>query len=846
MITNDIIEWVKEQPYWQQLIAEKLLNSIEITNEDIEEFYQTFKVEKLDCVSLEKKELIFPVNKSNDETSSTIRWKGLSDVNGVNAIKNNQNFPIGKEVTLIYGENGSGKSGYTRLLNNIFISKGDKNILPNLFEDENISSSFSSNVIFEDVEGNEEIIHYPHNQHHPYTKQVTVFDSQSAIHNLTKETELSFAPIEFKFFDDFLFFINEVNNKLEEEISRKDTHNYFIDSFYKDTSIKQLISELSSDTNIEQLKKIIKVSQTDIKNNESASKRKAELQLLNIDDKKKEFNTIISEFVKIKKQITMLNQTFSAENISKIKKLIYIRNHYKDISLKEGLVNLKSENIENLDSKEWKDFIIAAKKYYETIEQEINYCIFCKQDIRGINIIDKYWKYLKSDAEYQLNYKNKEIETTLKELSDLNCNIIIQKSKIDEWIKENCLKLHKVITEGEAIFNETRKKMIQSLSEHKWNENIDSFHIDLNNINMAIELVETMISKLNAEDVENELKQLQITEDEYTDKLKAEKLLPSIEKFIQNKKWVKLAKKNKVTTRPITIFHNTLFSKYVTDEYIKIFNEECKKLNAEFSAEIKQRGSKGKTLSRLTIKEKKPLDILSEGEQRSIALANFLAETSLHKNNICIIFDDPVSSLDFKRRETIADRLIEEAHHKQVVIFTHDLTFLLTLQNKCEVENLDCLTSTIRKIQNSTGIIENTLPWIGMPVGKRVSHLKNNLQSLSAIHRKISPDAIHNLKLYEDGAKLWCKELRETWERCIEEILFNNSVQRFSPSIQTQRLERAPFTKELYSEVHEGMKNCSNWVHDRAAGLGEETPSPDTLKEYLNDFESFIKKNRPK
>jgi len=49
-------------------------------------------------------------------------------------LKEGESIKIGKQVTLVYGENGSGKSGYTRLLNNAFISRGDKTILPICFQ----------------------------------------------------------------------------------------------------------------------------------------------------------------------------------------------------------------------------------------------------------------------------------------------------------------------------------------------------------------------------------------------------------------------------------------------------------------------------------------------------------------------------------------------------------------------------------------------------------------------------------------------------------------------------------------------------------------------------------------
>ena len=56
---------------------------------------------------------------------------------------------------------------------------------------------------------------------------------------------------------------------------------------------------------------------------------------------------------------------------------------------------------------------------------------------------------------------------------------------------------------------------------------------------------------------------------------------------------------------------------------------------------------KGKTKHQLTIQAGvRPSGVLSEGEQRVVAIAAFLAELSTSTAQSPIVFDDPVSSLD--------------------------------------------------------------------------------------------------------------------------------------------------------------------------------------------------------
>ncbi|WP_347888439.1 AAA family ATPase [Nitrosomonas europaea] len=64
--------------------------------------------------------------------------------------------------------------------------------------------------------------------------------------------------------------------------------------------------------------------------------------------------------------------------------------------------------------------------------------------------------------------------------------------------------------------------------------------------------------------------------------------------------------------------------------------------------------------------------VLSEGEHRCVALAAFMAELATTENKSGIVFDDPVSSLDHMHREAVAKRLVAEAAHRQVIVFTHE------------------------------------------------------------------------------------------------------------------------------------------------------------------------------
>lgn len=840
MITNEIYQWLEKQPYWQQKLAENVLIQDSITEEEINRVYDIFKSENnLTKTKLDKEDLDFTTKRDEVDTTKNIKWKGLRNVIGVNALENDQKLEVGDQLTIIYGNNGSGKTGYTRLLNNVFVSRGDKNILPNIHKEDN--EEMTAELLFEEEDGNLVELLYPKDKNHLYNKRVSVFDKVSANSMLTEESELTFVPREFEFFDMLLKGVEGVRDKLNEEISERETDNDFINYFDSDTKVKTFISNLNENTDFEKFRKEVSVTEADTKEYGESIKELKELYSLNIPNKEEEYNRLISDIESIQNEIERLNAMFSLEKLEEIEDILKERLKYVSLSSKEGLKQFEGENIENIGSPEWKHFIESAENYYDSIENHEN-CILCRQSLEEVTIIDKYWEYLHSSAEKELEEKNKKIKQLEEKYNKLNTKIFVRKSKIDEWLQSNDNILYEKLINIEKKFSLVKSKVMDKLKIFNVDGKVQSYTANMDMFKDIIEKIEESTKKLDSEKVENRIDSLNKIKNEYDDKLKAEKYLPEIEKFIKNSKWVYLASKKRINTRSITIFQNNLFKKYVTEEYIDIFNDECKNLKADFKVEFKQRGSKGVTLNKLTLKGNPPSNILSEGEQRSLSLANFLAETAMNKSNVCTVFDDPVSSLDYKRREIIADRLIEEAKHKQVVIFTHDLTFLLSLQTKSDEQDVEYVTHTIRKIINNAGIMTNTLPWIGLNVSRRIKQLRNNLQRIRAIYNE--RETPEDIQLYEDEAKSWCERLRETWERTVEEILFNNSVQRFNPSIQTSRLKKAPFTKELYEEVELGMSDCSKWVHDRAAGLGEYIPDPDELNNYLSSCENFVKENR--
>ena len=252
MITGDILNWIKTLPKWQQKLSYLLMGNMNIDEAVLMDVFRIFKIEK----PLEKGSIpddITPIKIENSNKHCNTVWSGVGNLQGVNRLKSDEKLSVSEGLTLIYGENGSGKSGYTRLLNQAFISRGDQEILGNVYSSkkEDISASFTFNV-----DGNEVELSYPKDKDEYPFRIIRNFDSRSAISDMTEESVIDFAPSELSFFDLLLSYSILIQKKLDDECESKRTENPVIKYFNTEGEALNQMRNLSATTEISKLKKL--------------------------------------------------------------------------------------------------------------------------------------------------------------------------------------------------------------------------------------------------------------------------------------------------------------------------------------------------------------------------------------------------------------------------------------------------------------------------------------------------------------------------------------------------------------------------------------------------------------
>lgn len=853
-ILDEILSWSADRPAWQRDALRRLFTSEKIDVADINELTELCKAP----YGLSSSQKCIPITKEHiGVTSSSITTpvtlKGVKHHHGVNALASEQELKFGQNLNIIFGWNAAGKSGYARILKKVCRSRAMEEILGNVLGGETPLKA-KATITFQSGEGN---INYLWNsEDHPPNdlSLISVFDSHCAPVYLGEKTDVAFRPFGLDLFDKLSVVCGEVRKYLEEEKKKLENTVNTFPKFTEGSRVYLMITSLSALTKVEDVKRLSTLTKIE-------KDRLKELQGIERDfkseDPRKRANELLQKAERIKRlveHIVKVNEIFSDE------KLNQIRTTFKTLQdKKEALVLLRKKvltvDLLNKTGEEvWRTMWEAAVRFsneaypgtdFPNLPQHAN-CPLCQQElsedaIKRLNLLKEYVasgiqkEVLKIASDY-------EKQVRVFEQIDIyrgDINLIIDELKPDnsELIKETNDFL-KSATDIQANIKKTVSENKQPSERHLQNAPFKK----LDAVDKSLRGRADMLQKQNPLDDPNIISEF----NDLTDRVALGNNLTNIIDEIERKKRIAAYSQaiEETATQAITRKSTELTKRLITDQLREAFDSELKELDfIHLSVEIRPvGGTRGALYHQLVFNNAPGISVpgvLSEGESRVLSLAAFLAELSTSTNHSAIIFDDPVSSLDHRWRERIAKRLVKEAKHRQVIVFTHEIVFLRALLDSATKQNVDCKHQYIERDSMGAGVPTANLPWIAARIKERIGVLNQKYQEAEKIFRT------QGSKAYKDIASIIYGMLRETWEQGVSEILLADIIERYRPDIETKKVRYLhDILEEDCKAVEDGMTECSRWMvgHDEPSVAGTPFPSPDKLKEEIQNLEDWIGK----
>jgi len=851
-LNSEIEQFAESLPYWAKYLSSILLSGATISEDDFDTAY-TYVLEDAGLnLTTEKPAIVISCeNELSDNYKKDLLLTSLHNIKGVNALVENQKIDFCHQVTIVYGINGSGKTGYTRLLKKAFHSRSTEDILPNIHVTtghRNVSAeiSFTSDSKIYSLA-------YPDHKQQNEFRQFSIFDNKCVNVHLINKNQFEFRPAGLDFFADLVEAFKKVEEKITEDITVKSSTKDYSSLFDGESDIKSALNTLSEKTQIINLKKLIPITEEEKTERRGLEEQKAQLQTLKKDKEIADLNGYKTLLSTLKTSITSNNKFFTTEALAEIKTAISDCISKDATAKTEGIEKFKTDKIINVGSKEWKGFVAAAQAFAkqqasgnEMYPKDGDNCILCQQPLSdgAQKLIESYRIFIDSQSEQDAKDAQIALNTRKKSYEELKFSILPEDGVLTKWMLEKHNKevleindhLQKQKTLSESITADQTTKTANDRAE---------IQIDTTNIDTIISGIEGSITNLQENDPTANIKKLQDSITYLNHKEKLEQHITGIETYVANLQWAVTATKakGKISKRKITDKEKELSGKYFNESYVNAFNEECKSLNCEIGIDISHTGSAGTSYRQLFLKGNEPSKILSEGEQKIISLADFLAEMKLSEISCGVIFDDPVTSLDDERKSRIAKRIAEEATKKQVVVFTHDLVFVSTLISACSELTIDHVCHWIEKRGDTPGyVFLNNAPSYEKQYRNSVIPRKNYVEAKKEDCQPSQRDYL---------IKSAFTELRTCYEVLVINDLFKNVVQRFNERVSVESLKDVCFVDVLVGELLDNFGQCCRYMegHTHSDKYAYQKPTVEDLNFEINrydDIRAKIKKSKKK
>lgn len=197
-----ILDWSKDRPAWQQDALRRIVQAQKLTEGDITELTALCKQGRTDK-PVESDPKPQPLEAShlpaNPGAAASLSLIAISDVAAVNNLAPGQTLSFAPGgITVVYGDNGAGKSGYARLLKRACRARHTEVILPNVYGAP--ATAAASATFCYAIGGTPQPPEpwkdtgTPAPQPHPVLSAISVFDSDCAAVHLKGKNEVAFRP----------------------------------------------------------------------------------------------------------------------------------------------------------------------------------------------------------------------------------------------------------------------------------------------------------------------------------------------------------------------------------------------------------------------------------------------------------------------------------------------------------------------------------------------------------------------------------------------------------------------------------------------------------------------------
>lgn len=665
-VYDEVRRWLHSQQQWLQEAAERVVQKGILDENDIHDLCELLKtVDGRKATSHRE----FNDLGGSVTADSTLRLISIGEVQGIENLAPRSPLEFGNgNLAVIYGNNGSGKSSYTRIFKKVCGKPRAQYVRSNVFQP---TPELRQCVINFSVSDDPYSTTWPANSASiDELRPVDIFDGGDAGLYLSDETEVTYTPPLLSLFSKLVDVCRRVERNLQQEQQQLTSKLPSVPLEYINTPAGKIYRALRPAMMEADLSAIVEWNDENQKSLDHIVER---LKVADPAELAKQKKARAQQVVQIHEAIAKSASAISEQACKQLQDKNRIAKEKRRQAIEVARINLKSAKLEGIGTDTWVSLWNAAKDYsvnnaylektFPVTEDDAR-CVLCHQSLSAeakTRLLD-FEEYVQGKIEAEANQAEDVYRHSIESLPVSPALQQIQSScqaaGLDEELSEQIIgfwhefnQVRDVCTtaapddEMEGLFTPTAldallKTLFDDLEKDAAQYDEDAKEFDRSKVvAQKIELEAQRWTAQQAEAIQVEIERLKQVRNYDT--------------------WRGLT-----NTRNISIKAGEVSQKIITDTYVSRFNEELNVLGASrIKVElIRTRTELGKVKHRIQLCEvmagnATPNDVLSDGERRVVALAAFLADVMGKPHTVPFMFDDPISSLDHDFEWEVAVRL---------------------------------------------------------------------------------------------------------------------------------------------------------------------------------------------
>ena len=405
-VLKEILEWSLDRPSWQRDALRRLVTTGKLDETDIQELSNLCKSthglgDRAKPLPLDENHLPQP-----DATKNPVSLESLTHHGGVNALVQNQTIEFGPSLTVVYGGNATGKSGYTRILKRACRARGAEEILGNVVSG-TAPGHPSATIKFTADEKSWDHLWDDDKPPNAFLSRVSVFDHHCASVYVAKQTDVAFRPMGLDLFNKLSDACEAVKKILEKERNALESQKLQFPDVAEGTAVHDLITNLTSLTDPTSVKKLAHLTEVEKARSEEVRKRIRDLQS---DDPEKTARAIELRAKRAKVLVVRVTNAVEALSDTVIEELFAARDEKNENRRVVEALQRKTfqeQPLPNTGSDMWRALWNAAERFSTAgaypdhafpFTEENSRCVLCQQELteEGMRRLRQFQEFLSS------------------------------------------------------------------------------------------------------------------------------------------------------------------------------------------------------------------------------------------------------------------------------------------------------------------------------------------------------------------------------------------------------------------------------------------------------------------